>query len=242
MLCIQETKKEVIERSMCQALWENSDVRWEAQPSVNSSGGILCVWSAKSFKLERKINGVGFIMLVGKWRQETQTLYIINIYSPCDIQSKRVLWDNIKQLKNQNPEGLWCILGDFNSIRTPVERVGVCNRGVEVNNSREFNDWIAELEVEEAPWVGRKFTWIRPNGTARSKLDRFLVSPEWLTKWPGTSQYTLDRNFSDHCPLLLRSKYVDWGPKPFRILDCWLFDNSFKKIVHESWSSNQHRG
>ena len=129
MLCIQETKKEVIERSMCQALWGNSDVRWEAQPSVNSSGGILCVWSAESFKLERKINGVGFIMLVGKWRQKTQTLYIINIYSRCDIQSKRVLWDNIKQLKNHNPEGLWCILGDFNSIRTPAERVGASNRG-----------------------------------------------------------------------------------------------------------------
>ena len=58
-------------------------------------------------------------MLVGKWQQEAQTLNIINIYSLCDIQSKRVLWDNIKQLKSQNIGELWCILGDFNNIMAP---------------------------------------------------------------------------------------------------------------------------
>ena len=98
------------------------------------------------------------------------------------------------------------------------------------------------MEVEEAPWIGRKFTWFRPNGIARSKLDRFLVSLEWLTKWPGSIQHPLDRNFSDHCPVLLRSKVVDWGPKPFRVLDCWLLDKSFKSIVKECWLSQQQSG
>ena len=120
-----------------------------------------------------------------------------------------MLQDNVKQLKNLHFGGLWCILGDFNNIWNPAERMGVCQRGVEDGSSREFNDWIAELKVEEASWVGQKFTWPRPNGAARSKLDRFLLSPEWLAKWPGSSQHTLDRNFSDHCPLLLRSKCVD---------------------------------
>ena len=73
----------------------------------------------------------------------------------------------------------------------------------------EFTEWIEELEMEEASWLGRKFTWFRPNGSARSKLDKFLISPEWLTKWPGTTQCTLDRNFSDHCLVLLSSKCVD---------------------------------
>ena len=196
----------------------------------------------KSFLSERKVTGNGFIMRVGQWLKEAQQVHIVNIYSPCDIQSKRVLWDSVLQLKNLNPGGLWCILGDFNSIRTPIERLGVCQRGTEDSSSREFNERIEELEVDEAPWVGRKFTWFRPNGTARSKLDRFLISPEWLAKWPGTSQHTLERNFSDHCLLLLRSTCVDWGPKPFRILDCWLTDTSFKKIVQESWTSNQLSG
>lgn len=41
---------------------------------------------------------------------------------------------------------------------------------------------------------------------------------------------------------MLRSKKVDWGPRPFRILDCWLTENSFKKAVQDSWTSNQLRG
>ena len=242
MLCIQETKKEIVDRSMCQALWGNTDVRWEAQAASNSAGGILCLWSEKSFKLQRKVIGQGFLLLVGEWLQEQQLIHIITIYSPCDIQNKRILWDNVKQLKYQSQGGLWCVLGDFNNIRASSERVGICHRGSGESNMSEFNEWIEELEVEEVPWLGRQFTWFRPNGTAKSKLDRFLVSPEWLAKWPGSTQHTLDRNFSDHCPILLRSKFVDWGPKPFRILDCWFSDNSFKKIVQESWSSNQQSG
>jgi len=105
------------------------------------------------------------------------------------------------------------------------------------SNIKEFNEWIKEMEVYGMPWVGRKFIWFRPNGSARSKLDRFLVSPEWLAKWPESTQYTLDRNFSNHCPILLRSKYIDWDPKPFRILD-----SSFKTIVQDCWASNQQWG
>lgn len=160
---------------MCQALWGDSEVCWVVQPAINTAGGILCLWSEKTFKMERKIIGTGFVMLSGKWIQEDQLVNIISIYSPCDIQSKRLLWETIKQLKNQSPGGLWCICGDFNSIRNPIERVGVCHRGLEVSGSREFNQWIEDLEVEDAPWVGNKFTWIRPNESAWSKLDRFLI-------------------------------------------------------------------
>lgn len=223
---------------MCVALWGDYEISWESYPSFNSVGGILCIWNAKSFKVENKISGSGFIMVIGKWRQETQPVHIINIYSPFHIQNKRELWDSVKQLKNQYPGGYWCILWDFNNIKTTSERMGTCQRGLVDGSIREFNEWIEELKVEEVSWVGKQFTWFKPNGTA----DRFLVSPKWLSKWHGSSQFTLRRNFSDHCPVMLRSKCVDWGPKPFRILDCWLSDNSFKKVVHDSWSLNNQSG
>ena len=129
MICIQETKKEVIEKSMCQALWGDSEISWEAHPASNSACGILCIWSEKTFKLERKVIDNGFIMLVGQWLKEAQQVHVISIYSPCDIRNKRALWDSVKQLKNLNPGGLWCILGDFNNIRIPSERLGACQRG-----------------------------------------------------------------------------------------------------------------
>lgn len=50
-----------------------------------------------------------------------------------------------------NPRGLWCILGDFNSIRDPVERLGTCQKEIGGTNIKEFNDWIEEMEVHDVP-------------------------------------------------------------------------------------------
>lgn len=41
---------------------------------------------------------------------------------------------------------------------------------------------------------------------------------------------------------MLRAKVIDWGPKPFRVFDCWFKDKSFQKVVRECWTSNQPRG
>jgi len=88
----------------------------------------LCLWNEQAFKVERKVTGRGFILLEGVWTQEAQKVFIVNIYAPCDVHSKGALWDSVRQLKNLNPAGLWCLLGDFNSIRHPSERVA-CLRG-----------------------------------------------------------------------------------------------------------------
>lgn len=130
MICIQETKKESIERSMCQAMWGDTTVSWEVQQAINSAGGLLCMWTENTFTLQRKVMGNGFICLTGLWINEALQVHIVNIYSPCDTQSKRILWENIKQLKTANQGELWCIMGDFN-IRDPVKRMGVCQRGME---------------------------------------------------------------------------------------------------------------
>ncbi|KAH1248182.1 putative ribonuclease H protein [Glycine max] len=136
-----------------------------------------------------------------------------------------------------NPNGLWCLVGDFNSVRSPSERVGVSQQGADDRLIREFNDWLRDMKVEEPPCEGRKYSWFRPNGTAKRKLDRAFISVEWFTKWPTSTQFILDRNFSDHCPVLFSSKNADWGPKPFRILDCWLKDKSFV-WTEDSWSGH----
>lgn len=128
MLCLQETKKEAIDKALCQALWGYSEVKWELNPTINSPGGMLCLWSEATFKMENKITGSGFIFLQGIWHGYGERVVILNIYSPCDVNMKRILWDQIKQLRRASNVGHWCILGDFNSIRRPSERVGVSQR------------------------------------------------------------------------------------------------------------------
>ena len=77
MICFQETKKEIIVKSACQALWGDFDVSWEMQPATNTVGGILCLWSEKTFKLQRKVIGSGFILLKGQWLKEAHQVNIV---------------------------------------------------------------------------------------------------------------------------------------------------------------------
>ncbi|XP_057444081.1 uncharacterized protein LOC130736256 [Lotus japonicus] len=75
-----------------------------------------------------------------------------------------------------------------------------------------------------------------------SRLDRVLVSHEWILSWPDSVQQVLDREISDHCPLLLRLARQDWGPQSFRALNCWLKDSRFKPFVESNWSLIQALG
>ena len=106
----------------------------------------------------------------------------------------------------------------------------------------EFNDWLAAMEVDDIPYVGKPFTWVSPNGSCKSKLDRLCVSDGWLSKWPDSSQFNLERNYSDHCPIIMHSKCIDWGPKHFKVYDGWLMNKQFQKVVRDCWSENQPMG
>lgn len=44
------------------------------------------------------------------------------------------------------------------------------------------------------------------------RLDRFLVSMDWLELFPDCVQRVLPRPISDHCPLLLEVGLEDWAP------------------------------
>lgn len=63
---------------------------------------------------------------------------------------------------------------------------------------RDFNQFIDDMHLIDLPLLGRKFTWVRSNGYALSRLDRFLVSESWLESWGGTSQ-----RFLIYCLLLM---------------------------------------
>ena len=67
ILCIQETKKESIDKTFCQYLWGDGNVSWEAVPSTNAARGLLCLWNNDSFVVDRRVVGRGYIWLKGMW-------------------------------------------------------------------------------------------------------------------------------------------------------------------------------
>ncbi|GKU91868.1 hypothetical protein SLEP1_g5682 [Rubroshorea leprosula] len=129
--------------------------------------------------------------------------------------------------------------GDFNAVKEHQERAGSRGNAREI---REFKNFIMDLGLIDLPLIGRKYTWYHSNGTSMSRLDRFLVSEEWLLNWEDVRQWGLKGSISDHCPILLKNQKVDWGPKPFKFFDVWMEQPGFEKLIHDSWSSTKIHG
>lgn len=107
----------------------------------------------------------------------------------------------------------WCICGDFNEIRSVGDRVGCSRRE---RGMKDFNEFIDRCELTELQMPGRKFTWCNAiDGNKLSKIDRFLLSPEWIERFK-LNLWGLPRLMSDQCPILLLEHERDWGPKPFK--------------------------
>ncbi|GKV19478.1 hypothetical protein SLEP1_g29737 [Rubroshorea leprosula] len=102
---------------------------------------------------------------------------------------------------------------------------------------REFDSFIQDAGLVDLPLVGKKYTWYSSNSQCMGRLDRFLLSDEWLAKWGDVKPWGLERSVSDHCPILLKNERVDWGPKPFKFFDAWLEQPECMEVIRKAWNS-----
>jgi hypothetical protein len=107
--------------------------------------------------------------------------------------AKKQLWIELLVARNTYVADVWCILGDFNSVRCREERYGAVVRGgrelskVIREDERLFNLLIDNLGLEDLALLGRKFTWVQPYGVCASRLDRIMVSRNWMETWGDVS-------------------------------------------------------
>ncbi|XP_028083239.1 uncharacterized protein LOC114284511 [Camellia sinensis] len=201
------------------------------------TGGLLCVWRPKVFDLIDCCSNRNCIILSGKMHQAIECV-VVNVYAPNDRSVRRNLWKTLGNLKPKFSKP-WCIGGDFNEVKSVAERKGCIRRDGGMNG---FNDFINTLELMDVPMIGKKYTWCNSQGGERwSRLDRFLVNPEWL-EWFSFKLWGLSRSLSDHCPILLMEDERDWGPKPFRFLNAWVLHPTFMNKVKSVWDSTQVDG
>jgi exonuclease III len=216
-LALQETKLEEITSEFCYSIWGSQDCQWAFLPSQGSSGGILSLWKKENNSLIFSFTGEGFVGVCLELANDLSRCYIVNVYAKCDISAKRRCWGDILMSKRGFGEGLWCVLGDFNSVRDSNERRGVSQlaSGGFSTEMVAFNSFITSLDLVDMPLVGRTFTWFHPNGISMSRLDRLLLSSSWADVWGVPTVWVLSRDVADHCSLVLKYSNSDWGPKPF---------------------------
>ncbi|GKB12744.1 cytochrome P450 [Tanacetum coccineum] len=209
---LQETMALKIDSFLIHALWNNSSFDFVFKKSDGKSGGLL--------------SGSG------KWLPTDDACLFVVAYAPQCIHKKKTLWDELNKM-TLDLDCLTIILGDFNVVRNATERSGsvFCQR-----SATAFNSFISSTGLADIPLGGTRFTRMNRQGSKLSKLDRFLVSSNFLANWPNAHISTLTRDYSDHAPILLHVEAADFGPPPFRFYNSWLSKKDFEPILIDSWA------
>nr|XP_043629901.1 uncharacterized protein LOC122601202 [Erigeron canadensis] len=138
-------------------------------------------------------------------------------------------------------EGFLVPYGDFNTVRSADERKG---SRFKQHVARDFNFFIEEADLHEFNMKGNKFTYLKEdeNGVKLSKIDRCLVNRGVIDMWPDATFQALPRRLSDHNPIMLTIKELNFGPKPFRFFNSWLDRPECETTVNEALDSYAFNG
>lgn len=164
---------------------------------------------------------------------DTSMIRVTGVYGPSNQRDKALFFEELKKARPQFAMP-WMVAGDFNVTLDLQDR---SNTNHHVNQMRAFRGLIEHLELIDLPLLGRRYTWSneRENPTF-VRLDRFLVSTEWIQSFPNTVQTAGTDPLSDHCPLLCTSQTKFPTSNVFRLENSWLKLNQFKELVENTWA------
>ncbi|KAJ9555174.1 hypothetical protein OSB04_009788 [Centaurea solstitialis] len=237
-IAIQETQFSNPERIKVSDLWNSSSFDFETVASQGRSGGLISLWDSSTFVKSGCLKGTNFLITIGNLKGIASPIFIANIYAPRLASARQALWNELLQIIQSN-SGAWVLMGDYNEIRNKEERIG---SSFSHSAANIFNSFISESGLSEINLGGRRYTWMGEGGTSLSKLDRFLVSSDFLVSSPSASATVLAREYSDHFPIILSCVGSDFGPIPFRFFNSWVLHKDFNSIVANAWNSCSFRG
>lgn len=142
-ICMQETKVSDIELGRASSYWGNECLDYDFVSSHGRSGGLLNLWDPRLFTKSSSYKSRYLLLTSGKIKGLDQTFHILNLYAPQNLAAKYELWNEVISLKSNN-QGIWIILGDFNSVRTAEERNNSSFNSV---CARNFNDFIFNADL-----------------------------------------------------------------------------------------------
>jgi hypothetical protein len=236
IVCLQETKLDLITLDLVQSIWRCPYVEWSYVASNGASGGILLMWDRRAVSKVEVCHGSYVVACSFRNVDDGMEWAFAGVYGPNRDAARRMMWEELAGLLC-----LWelpcCIGGDFNVTLFHNERSGGFRRRREVAT---FANFTAEMGLMDLPLVGGVATWA--NNLSWLRLDRFLVSPEWELSYPGLVQKKLLRVCSDHAPIILMRGCLQNGKSSFKFENMWLKEEGFVDKVRSWWSSFSFMG
>ncbi|KAG6663824.1 hypothetical protein CIPAW_02G049700 [Carya illinoinensis] len=236
IVCLQETKLNYIDRGIVRSLWSEVHVDWAYLASNRASGGIVVLWDRRLVERVEEFIGNYTVACSFKSVADNYLWAFAGVYGANLDKDRSLLWDELVGIHNwwDLP---WCIGGDFNVVRFPSDASG--SRRLQPA-MEAFSECIFDLNLVDLPLAGGTATW--SNNQSWSRLNRFLISPEWECHFSEVWQKRLPHIGLDHWPILLDCGGIRKGCRPFKFENMWLKSEGFVDRVKQWWSSYQFQG
>lgn len=86
-------------------IWSQEEILWSCSYAYGKFVGMLSLWKSCEIFPIFSFSGVRYLGVKLVWKG--RLYYILNVYSPCNISLKRVLWKKILVLINKYMDGDW---------------------------------------------------------------------------------------------------------------------------------------
>ncbi|RVW69834.1 hypothetical protein CK203_061148 [Vitis vinifera] len=180
---VLEIKKPIGCSSVCRRMVRRG--AFQTFPLQGAAGGLLLFWDNRVLE-NLEVESEGYSISVRFRNCANGFSWIFSgVYGPVIGSEKEDFWEELGAIRGLWDD-LWCVGGDFNSVRFPEERRNASSLTTEM---RRFSEVIGELGLRDSPLTGA----ITQSALPRMVSDHSPIVLE--TEWNG---YSVE-GYSSHC-------------------------------------------
>jgi hypothetical protein len=130
------------------------------------------------------------------------------------------------------------VIGDFNDLLSQDDKKGLLPHPNWLCTG--FRSAVNDCDLTDINLEGYPFTCVKSSGSERmieERLDRALVSADWLSIFPNAKLRNILSSYSDHSPILLHCSPVvkQRHNFDFKFENNWLMEEDIGEVVNEGW-------
>ncbi|XP_074288677.1 uncharacterized protein LOC141613833 [Silene latifolia] len=206
--------------------------------SWHKGGRIWVMWKPSMFDIQFLSYNAQHIHMLIQSQSDAKRFYRTIIYAHNGLNKRIELWDFLKKFSKEcNSPWLW--LGDFNTVLSPIERLGAHTSDAEMEH---FQYCVSICCIEDMPATGALFSWSNkqaPLDRVYSRLDRAMGNQEWFDQFGDSVAHFHPEGLFDHCPYTIMDRNAEIvGRQSFKYFNMWGTGPTFKTVVSDAWSKH----
>ncbi|XP_058746350.1 uncharacterized protein LOC131619250 [Vicia villosa] len=205
----------------------------------HSNGRIWIYWNdnkvgVQMVKVTDQMIHCGIQVSTGRWKY-----WLIAVYAMNHLEQGQKLWRDIEDIyRNQQGEGPWCVIGDFNNVLRCNDRLG--GRQVHEHEYRDLCNMMKNTGLYEMDSMGDHYTWTnkQQDNAIYSRIDRIIGNTDWMQQHMDYNLTIMAPSVSNHSLLCLRENINISIPKyHFKFRNCLVDMEVYSNIVARSWNA-----